>query len=174
MAQGSPALAARYGDLHLPKRTRIIAVIRDGTLMNRATLERLEVGDYIIALVPPEQVIALDKLFSTPIERRGRPSAELGEFVFEASVRLGQVCNMYGVPFEPLDHGKSLADFLHDRLGQNVVVGDRVKIGEVELIVHEMQKNRIAKVGLEVEPEAERLPILRFWNRVRGILRGAG
>jgi hypothetical protein len=37
-----------------------------------------------------------------------------------------------------------------------------------------MQKNRIAKVGLEVEPEAERLPILRFWNRVRGILRGAG
>jgi cell volume regulation protein A len=174
VAQGSPALAARYGDLHLPKRTRIIAVIRDGTLMNRATLERLEVGDYIIALVPPEQVIALDKLFSTPIERRGRPSAELGEFVFEASVRLGQVCNMYGVPFEPLDHGKSLADFLHDRLGQNVVVGDRVKIGEVELIVHEMQKNRIAKVGLEVEPEAERLPILRFWNRVRGILRGAG
>jgi cell volume regulation protein A len=173
VAQGSPALAARYADLHLPKRTRIIAVIRDGTLMNRTALERLEVGDYVIALVPPEQVIALDKLFSTPIERRGRPAAELGEFVFAADVRLGQVCNMYGVPFEPLDHGKSLADFLHGRLGQNVVVGDRVKIGEVELIVREMEKNRIAKVGLEVEPEVERLPILRFWNRVKTALRGA-
>lgn len=173
VAPGSPALSTPYASLHLPKRTKILAVIREGTLMNRAALERLEVGDYVIALVPPEQVMALDKLFSTPAERRGRPSAELGEFVFDASVRLGQVCGMYGVPFEPLDHAKSLAEFLHGRLGENVVVGDRVKIGEVELIVREMEKNRISKVGLEIEPEVERLPILRFWNRVKTALRGA-
>jgi hypothetical protein len=48
-----------------------------------------------------------------------------------------------------------------------------VKIGEVELVVREMQKDRITKVGLEVEPEAERLPILRFWRRVKGALSGA-
>lgn len=173
VAPGSPALSTPYPELHLPKRAKILAVIREGTLMDRAALERLEVGDYVIALVPPEQAIVLDKLFSTPAERRGRPSAELGEFVFDAGVRLGQVCGMYGVPFEPLDHAMSLAEFLHGRLGENVVVGDRVKIGEVELIVREMEKNRISKVGLEIEPEVERLPILRFWNRVKSILRGA-
>ncbi len=51
------------------------------------------------------------------------------------------------------------------------MVGDRVKIGEVELIVRALQKDRISKVGLEVEPEAERLPILRFWRRIKGLLR---
>ena len=98
---------------------------------------------------------------------------ELGEFVFDAEVKLGQVCAMYGVPFEPLDHGRSLADFLNDRLEGNVVVGDRVKIGEVELVVRQMDKELITKVGLEIEPETERLPILRFWQRVKGLLQSA-
>jgi hypothetical protein len=34
-----------------------------------------------------------------------------------------------------------------------------------------MNRDHIAKVGLEIEPEAERLPILRFWQRVKGMIR---
>lgn len=174
VAPASPALSQPYAALPLPKRTKIIAVIRDGALANRATLERLQVDDYVIALVPPEQVIALDTLFSTPIQRQRRlMPVELGEFVFDAEVKLGQVCAMYGVPFEPLDHGRTLAEFLNDRLNSNVVVGDRVKIGEVELVVRQMNKDHITKVGLEIEPEAERLPILRFWRRIKSMLRSA-
>lgn len=173
VAPASPALSQPFAALPLPKRTKIIAVIREGALVNRTTLDRLQVEDYVIALAPPEQVIALDALFSTPIRRRRRlMPVELGEFVFEAEVKLGQVCTMYGVPFEPLDHGRSLAEFLNDRLEGNVVVGDRVKIGEVELVVRQMDKDRITKVGLEIEPEAERLPILRFWRRLKSMLSG--
>ena len=172
VAPASPALLQPFAALPLPKRTKIIAVIREGALLNRNTLERLQVDDYVIALAPPEQVITLDALFSTPIKRQRRlMPVELGEFVFEAEVKLGQVCAMYGVPFEPLDHGRSLAEFLNDRLEGNVVVGDRVKIGEVELVVRQMNRDHIAKVGLEIEPEAERLPILRFWQRVKGMIR---
>ncbi len=172
VAPASPALSHPFTSLPLPKRTKVIAVIREGALLNRGTLDRLQVDDYVLALVPPEQVIALDTLFSTPVQRQRRlMPAELGEFVFEADVKLGQVCAMYGVPFEPLDHGQTLAEFIHGRIGENVVVGDRVKIGEVELIVRALQKDRISKVGLEVEPEAERLPILRFWRRIKGLLR---
>jgi potassium/hydrogen antiporter len=149
-------------------------VIREGALVNRTTLERLQVDDYVIALAPPEQVITLDALFSTPIRRQRRlMPVELGEFVFDSEVKLGQVCAMYGVPFEPLDHGRTLAEFLNDRLEGNVVVGDRVKIGEVELVVRQMSKDHITKVGLEIEPEAERLPILRFLRRLKGMLRSA-
>ena len=174
VAPASPALSQPFAALSLPKRTKIIAVIREGALVNRQTLERLQVDDYVIALAPPEQVIALDTLFSTPVRRQRRlMPVELGEFVFDAEVKLGQVCAMYGVPFEPLDHGRSLADFLNDRLEGNVVVGDRVKIGEVELVVRQMDKELITKVGLEIEPETERLPILRFWQRVKGLLQSA-
>lgn len=174
VAPASPALLQPFPKLPLPPRTRILAVIRDGALLDRGLLERLHVDDYVIALVPHEQVIALDALFSTPSRRRRRiAEPELGEFVLESSVRLGQVCNLYGVPFEPVYYGSTLADFMHLRLGPNVVVGDRVKIGDIELVVRELRKEKIAKVGLEIEPPAERLPILRLWRRVLGFV-GAG
>jgi potassium/hydrogen antiporter len=174
VAPASPALLQPYAKLALPARTRIIAVIRDGALIDRTKLERLHVEDYVIALVPPEQVIVLDALFSTPSKRRptvGPP--ELGEFVLDAAVRLGQVCNMYGVPFEPVYYERTLAEFMVMRLGENVVVGDRVKIGDIELVVRELRKEKIAKVGLEIEPEAERLPILRLWTRVKSYVRAS-
>jgi cell volume regulation protein A len=172
VAPACPALAYTFERLPLPNRTRIIAVIRDGALMDRTKLDRLQVDDYLIALVPPEQMIALDTLFSTPAKRRRSLAPPvLGEFVLDAKVRLGQVCGMYGVPFEPLDFDKSLADFLKLRLGGNIVVGDRVKIGDIELVVRELRKDQVVKVGLEIEPEAERLPILRFWRRVVGMVR---
>ncbi|MBV8536915.1 MAG: hypothetical protein JO128_15050, partial [Alphaproteobacteria bacterium] len=59
------------------------------------------------------------------------------------------------------------------RLGQTVVVGDRVKIGDIELVVRALRKEKIAKVGLEIEPEVERLPILRLWRRFLSLV-GAG
>ncbi|MBI3452228.1 MAG: potassium/proton antiporter [Rhodospirillales bacterium] len=171
VAAHSPALDAPFAQLSLPKRTRVIAVIRDGAVMNRATLERLQVDDYIIALTPPQHVVSLDKLFAArPGAGPGPGTAELGEFTFDSDVTLGRLCGMYGVPFEPLDGGKTLAEFLKLRLGDTIVVGDRVQLGPVELVVREITEDGIVKVGLEVIPPAERLPILRFgrWVRRRG------
>ncbi len=169
VAPASPALTYDFQKLPMPKRTRIIAVIRDGGLLNREAIERLKVDDYVLALVPPEQAMALDRLFFTPTERRRSVAApDLGEFVFESTVKLGEVCALYAVPFDPLYHDMTLAEFLNMRLGNTVVIGDRVKIGEVELIVRELNKDKISKVGLELESEAERLPILRFWRRLMG------
>jgi len=174
VAPASPALLQPFAKLSLPTRTRILAVIRDGALVDRTQLDRLRVDDYVIALVPPEQVIVLDALFSTPPRRRPRIAApELGEFVLEASDRLGEICSLYGVPFEPVYHDRTLAEFITMRLGPHVVVGDRVKIGDIELVVRALRRDKISKVGLEIEPEAERLPILRLWRRLLGLV-GAG
>lgn len=170
VALGSPALKHLYPNLPLPKRTRIIAVIRDGTVMNRQSLEKLEPDDYVIALAPPEHVITLDTLFSTEQIPRPEGGPDLGEFVFTAEVRLGALCAMYGVPFEPLDRDKTLADFMNQRLEGAIAVGERVKIGDIELIVRETTRDKIAKVGLEIEPAAERTPIMRLWRRLRGYL----
>jgi cell volume regulation protein A len=169
VAINSPALDQTFRGLNLPRRTRIIAVIRDGTVMSRETLERLQVEDYVIALAPPEHVITLDKLFSArPAHRSAWAAIHLGEFSFEAGVPVGRMSTEYGVPFEPVDHEKPLAEFMRDRLGDRIVVGDRVKVGGIELVVREMSKGRVTRVGLAVEPQAERLPILRLWRRLTG------
>ncbi|MBL8698997.1 MAG: potassium/proton antiporter [Alphaproteobacteria bacterium] len=173
VAERSPATDMRFSDLTLPRRTRIIAVIRGGTVMNRETLDRLEVDDYIIALAPPQHVITLDRLFSTPLEMRRRPAAELGEFVFHGEVELGRLCSLYGIPFEPLMHNETLDQFMRMRLGGSAVVGDRIAIGPVELIVRDVEKGHVVRVGLEVEPAEERLPALRLLRRFTGLFRGS-
>lgn len=170
VAPRSPVLEQNFTDLALPRRTRIIAVIRNGTVMNRETLGRLEVDDYVIALTPPQYVIALDRMFSTPLETRRRQSVDLGEFVFNGDVAIGKLCAMYGVPFEPLMLSETLDEFMRMRLGGSAVVGDRVPIGPVELIVREIDKGKITRVGLEIEPAAERLPALRLINRLKQLV----
>jgi cell volume regulation protein A len=166
VAERSPALARRFADLPLPRRARIIAVIRDGALMNRQELDRLAAGDQIIALVPPEHSMALDRLFAPrPVRRKNID--DMGEFVFAGDVKLGVLCAQYGVPFEPLEAGKTLAEFLAERLGPDAIPGDRVALGPVELVIGEIARGRATKVGLELEAPDERLPVLRLWQTFR-------
>ncbi len=169
----SPALDSPYGDLTLPRRTRIIAVIRNGTVMSREMLDRLEVDDYVIALTPPQYVITLDRMFSTPLDTRRSLAADLGEFVFHGDVAIGRLCEMYAIPFEPLMLSETLDEFMRTRLGGSAVVGDRVSIGPVELVVRDVDKSKITRVGLEVEPAEERLPALRLLHRLTAMFRQA-
>ncbi len=170
VAPGSPALERDFADLHLPRRARVIAVIRDSALMNRQELTRLMADDQVIALVPPEHSMSLDKLFSPrPVQRKNVDTG--GEFVFSGDLKLDSLCAQYGLPFDPADGEVTLAEYLSSRLGPVAVVGDHVKMGVVELVVQETSKGRAVKVGLELEAPDERLPVLRVLHRIRDALR---
>lgn len=171
VSEQCPALDIGFPELPLPRRTRIIAVIREGTVMKRETLGRLHVDDYVIALCPPEQLVVLDKLFSTPPKkRRWMWEDDLGEFVLAASSPFGDVCDQYGLPCEAADRGRAIGEIMLERLPKAFVIGDRIKHDSVELVVRTVEKGRITQVGLELEPEIERLPILRIWRRLTGRL----
>ncbi len=172
VAERSPALDRPFAELALPRRARIIAVIRDGTLMNRQELERLAPDDQIIALVPPEHTMILDKLFAArPVRRKNVDDG--GEFEFPGSLRLDALCATYGLPFDPTDGEATLADFLAAKLGPDAVEGDRVRMGPVELVVREIVRGRATRVGLELEAPDERLPVLRALHALRRRLFGA-
>ncbi|MFM8681755.1 MAG: potassium/proton antiporter, partial [Alphaproteobacteria bacterium] len=148
VAPGSPALAQRFDELHLPRRTRIIAVIRGGAVMNRATLERLAPDDLVIALAPPQHVIALDRLFATPKRRAAPGGGGPGEFSFRGDVALGKVAALYGVDFGEADPSGTIDAFLRARLAGEPVVGDRVPLGALELVVREVEGGHILRAGL--------------------------
>ena len=48
--------------------------------------------------------------------------------------------------------------------------GDRVHVGSVDLVVRELDDNVITSVGLELDAAEDRLPVLRAWRRLRGLL----
>jgi potassium/hydrogen antiporter len=175
VAPGSRALGRPLPELHLPPRTRIMAVIRDGTVMNRAALEQLLVDDTVLVIVPPEQHHALDRVFATPPAEARVAAAErdLGEFSFPGDSPLADLALMYGLPMpEDVAPGATLGSYLADLIGRHPVPGDRAAWGPVELVARAVDEDaRITQVGLEVEPDS--LPShRRRLRRLIGLLNG--
>jgi cell volume regulation protein A len=167
VAPGSPALAARFAELHLPRRTRIIAVIRDGTVMQRDKLERLLPDDYVIALAAPQHVIALDRLFSPPTPGPTGRRRGAGAFRFHGGVAIAPVADLYGITLADALPGETVDAYLRRRLGGTVAVGDHIPFGQGELIVAALDKESVSHAELSIEPAEERLPVLRL---LRGLL----
>ncbi len=165
VARGSPALDHRFAELHLPRRTRVIAVIREGTLLDRATLDRLIADDYVIALTPPEHLLSLDKLFAA--RTSAAESASLGAFVFDAATPLAGLADLYDLPVVEADQALTLGAYVTRGLAGAAVVGDRLALGPVELVVAEMDAKGVVKIGLELTPQRETLPVLLWWNRLK-------
>lgn len=167
----APALGYRFAEIPLPRRSRIITVIRDGTVMDRLKLDHLEAGDYILVLAPAEQFFSLDRLFisretSKRRKKRDRGEEVFGEFALSGDTLLGEVALLYGIPVEEKDRGEPVGAYMRRRLRHRAVVGDRVRWGPVELVAREIRKDRITSIGIELEPEEH--PIWRGFRRAFG------
>lgn len=172
VGSAAPALGYRFAELPLPRRCRIISVIRDGTVMDRARLEALQEDDYLLVLAPPEQFFALDRMFTARKEskkrrkRRERGEEVFGEFVLTGDTLLGEVAMLYGLPVDERDRNEPVGAYVRRRLRHRAVVGDRLRYGPVELVVREVRNERITSVGIELEPEEH--PVLRGIRRAFG------
>jgi potassium/hydrogen antiporter len=154
VSPGSPAVAHGYGALPLPRRARIITVIRDGTVMDRTQLARLEPDDVVLAVAPPEQLLALDRLFASPPPSASRGEDDIfGEFILDAKAPVGEVGRFYGFSIASEEQALSVAEFVAARLKQHVVAGDRVQVGALELVVREARHGQARRVGLEIDPK---------------------
>jgi cell volume regulation protein A len=168
----APALGYRFAELPLPRRCRIISVLRDGTVMDRQKLEGLEPGDYLLVLAPPEQFFSLDRMFTarrqTRAQRRRRERGEevFGEFVLSGDTLLGEVGLLYGFPVDDKDRNDPVGAYVRRRLRHRPVVGDRLRVGPIELVVREIRNDRVTSVGIELEPEDH--PVLQGFRRAFG------
>jgi cell volume regulation protein A len=167
----APALGYRFNEIPLPRRSRIITVIRDGTVMDRTKLDHLETGDYILVLAPAEQFFSLDRLFTSREngrrrKKRDRGEEVFGEFALAGDTLLGEVALLYGIPVEEKDRNEPVGAYMRRRLRHRVVVGDRVRWGPVELVAREIRNDRVTSVGIELEPEEH--PIWRGFRRAFG------
>ena len=75
-----------------------------------------------------------------------------GGFTFASEVLLGRIAGLYGFLVPEADKQTSLADFVHARLWGRPLVGDYVRVEDIELVVRDMDAGRITKVGLAFEP----------------------
>jgi potassium/hydrogen antiporter len=139
--------------------TSLLGVVRDGRLLRPRELDRLDPGDSALVIAPPAQSAALDELFGEQAEDPGNP-ASFGEFAFDGGLPAGKLAEFYDLPVPDEEKAASLADFVQARLGRQALVGDRIRVGEIGLVVREMQGERISQVGIELEPQEWSRPSL--------------
>jgi cell volume regulation protein A len=155
--------------------TSLVGVIRDGRLLRPRDLDRLEPGDSVLVIAPPAHAATLDALFAGQPDAAQDPGV-FGEFAFDGELPVGKLAEFYDFALEDADRTASLADLVQQRIGRTPVVGDRIRLADIELVVQEMQGERIARVGLELEPRTSARPTiarLRAWlRRLLAKLRG--
>lgn len=163
--------------LVLPPNTEVVSAFRLGRRLETGAGHQLMEGDYVLAMAPPQQMETLDRLFATR-RTSGRNAGLLGEFEVDGDAEVTAVMALYDLQVAPEERPLRLGELLRRRIGRMPVEGDRARIGELELIVHTLEDDRITKVGLELDPEHQprrglmALPaVLRRW---RGKLAGWG
>ncbi|MFN9974971.1 MAG: hypothetical protein ACK58T_34275, partial [Phycisphaerae bacterium] len=109
-------------------------------VLQRDKIERLQPDDYIIALAPPQHIIALDRLFSAPPEQPTAAQRRAGAFHFRGETTMAALCGLYGIDPGDARPTETIDAFLRRRLGGSAEIGDRVPLGDGELLVHALDK----------------------------------
>lgn len=150
LADDSPALGTPVSELPLPEETSLAAMLRDGKLQPSNRIDQLQSGDRVYVIAAATHVDALNRAFIAPHHpERLEEHQFFGDLVLDASAGLADVAQFYGIDLPPGAAGSSLGDYLQRVFRKRPVVGDRIKIGRVELVVREMRGERIERVGLK-------------------------
>ncbi|WP_206613529.1 potassium/proton antiporter [Parahaliea mediterranea] len=148
---GSPADAYVLGRLPLPDSVKTIGVLRAEQVLPPAPELHLEPEDFLVLLTPSHESEQLAGLFATlPTRSHLISSAFFGPFTLQPDVLFDDVCAAYGVPREADLKGLDLDAVLRRRVHAQPVVGDRLRVGNIELVVKRMAQGRILQVGLKL------------------------
>jgi cell volume regulation protein A len=171
VAHGAPATERELAELRMPRRTRLIAVLREGTVMKTAALERLQPDDVVLAIAPPEQLYRLDTLFATRRPSLLGAADPLGDFVLDAAMPVSELVGLYGLIAPAADLDKSLGDLVVTRLHRPPTVGDRTHFDAVDLVVRAVDDDgRITQIGIVLEPVVLPLETLHLTPPLRRLI----
>lgn len=140
---------------------RCIALVREGTLLERQASLRLQPDDSAWFIAPEAMAEPLARIFGSAVQDIGRNTRYFGEFAVAPDCLAGDLGAAYGFAFDSEENGQRLDAVLVKRLGRPAVVGDRISLDGFELIVREMEAGgRIVSIGVKC-PVSNCLGILR-------------
>jgi cell volume regulation protein A len=155
----------------IPRWARPSLVLRDGRSMRYQYAGKLRPGDQLYLFVPPRHLRLLDRLFARPAPLDANDSEFFGAFAIAPDKRLHDLGKAYEIPVDRHDADSSIAEYILKRVGGHADVGDRVALGDIELVVRDVDESgTIRSVGLSVEPRPSRSASLPIFMNVRELL----
>ena len=150
-------------------------VVRGGHSFAGNAVHTLKPGDLVWLFARPERLSQLDRLFASHADAAEADRQFFGDFPIDPNARMADLGLLYGLAMPPDSQEVTVAQWMRDMLGSYPGVGDRVELGEVELIVRAIgQNDAITEIGLAAEPTAvdkPRLPMFPSGREVRARVR---
>ncbi|MEF8794378.1 potassium/proton antiporter [Thiohalorhabdus sp.] len=130
---------------------RPVLVVRDQHPLLPERADAIQERDLIWVLCDTTWVERLARLFAAEeAEAELTPIRFFGEFAIRADATGADLRQAYALPLAEGEDGLPLARIIEQRLGRPPVVGDRVDIGRSQLVVRDMEGERVAQVGLKL------------------------
>lgn len=130
---------------------QLVALVRDHKPIVVNTETALKAGDRIWMLLHPEDVNDVALIFSQQSSESFLLQNFFGEFSIRGDASLLDLAQVYGVSIDGIDKEDTAAGLLQKRLGKSLVVGDRVRFGNLRLTIREMDGNQIEVIGLKLQ-----------------------
>ncbi|MCR6629072.1 MAG: potassium/proton antiporter [Magnetospirillum sp.] len=158
----------------LPRWANPSLVVREGRSL-LASGVTLKPGDMVWLFAKPERLPHLDRLFASPAQAAEADRQFFGDFPIDPRARMDELGIMYGLPVPEDSRELTVAQWLELSLGAKPGIGDRMPLGEVELIVRALTpEDTISEIGLAAEPtsvDKPRLPLFLSGREVKAWLR---
>lgn len=137
----------------LPRWARPSLVVRDGRSIRYQYAGRLQEGDLVYMFIPPQHTRLLDRLFASPAKVGPDDKDFFGEFTLDPSQPLAALTETYGLRAPAEDDAQvPIGEIMLRRLGGTAEIGDRVRMGDLDLIVRAVKTDGgIAELGLTVD-----------------------
>lgn len=158
-----------HGNVSLPAGVHVSLIVREGELKQPEQVWPPQIDDLVCLFSPPEKTARLDRLFS---QKSTDPEtiASYGAFEVDLQARMADLLMAYNIP--PV--AESAADltvgqYMMSQIEDQPVVGDRIRVGHLELVVRRVHKGQIiTEAGLSLTRKSTRkqaawLSTLKRW-----------
>jgi cell volume regulation protein A len=155
IGESSPLIGLKSKELPLADASRIVCIGRRGKVISYRDWGTLRAGDYIALLASQDELPQLDEIFrddgvKTRLKGdRGIGIPFFGEFVIDLKAPATALAEAYGVELPESARHRSIVEFFTSVIPRPVV-GDRLRLGEMELVVKRMDGDKIAEIGLRL------------------------
>ncbi|WP_420465065.1 potassium/proton antiporter [Panacagrimonas sp.] len=151
IGDSSPLIGMKSRQLPLDDISRIVCLARRGKIISYRDWGNLRAGDYISLLASQEELPKLDKLFQAQVRPQSAAEEQrfYGEFRIDPSAPADALAEAYGVPVPEAAKGRSVAAFFETVIPRPVI-GDRLRLGEVELVVKRLDSDHVAEIWLRL------------------------
>ena len=109
--------------------------------------------DLLLLLAPIDATVELDRLFVKAPDSKVKPMGFFGEFELKPDVHLQTLAEHYGVTLTDDISHLTIDELFQKRFYNRPVVGDRVQLGELQLVIKNIDGQKVMSVGLKIKRE---------------------